>query len=1042
MSVELREAPRCINCGCPLTISAHQTQVTCPACSCRMEIAAFTQEERRLAEIIQDAARQMEQAAQQPEDGRTLEEIAGIQAQLQELEARQRTAQAHRLQKRFELAESAQRRGRYQEAIGHYQELLQDEGSQEAELHWRIVMCRYGVEYVYEQDSGCYLPTITNMLDDSVLEDPDYLAAVLYARSDESRAYYEAQARELDRILRTYRDVCAEQRPYDVFISVKQGDEQGNPTDDSLAAMELYMDLTQRGLHVFNSRKSLEGCAGLNYEPYIMAALRTSKVMIVMGSTAAYLEAPWVANEWRRFRWLQEHGDGQRRLIPYLIGLPASQLPSGLSGMQAISTRSLDPLGRLYDVLGGVFGSRFDAQKREEAESQRPEERHACPFCGTETSAPPAAADLCCPACGNRWTPPEGQTDCVQYLQEALSLREQRAFGESAERYAAIRTLYPGSHQALMGELLARLQVAYVPVGRDPSAGLKPQLCAAPQEDALAVLDDAIRRMSVHTAVPAAERESCLTLLQHLRDMVDSCLQAATGPAWDVLICCPPEDRAQAQEIRELLDGWGCRAFLADPGLRGAAARAQESQALHAAFTARAMLAVSATAEGFYQPGMMNEALRTAGEIIPLALAPEVEIPAEFNPFNALIWDEEAPRLLFEDLTRLLPDRAACSHEGLLLEIWQGSAGRIVRRCVRCGCIRPAAQPVTGEDSARAMQRCLDGMQRCDYPAATLASREAIGLLRTRMAAADAETLPKLQAQRMLMSFMNFSAGLGLRLYRAQGGWQPVIGVKKLPDRTALDNCLRALKEPLDDQLGDVLDAAHRMACAITERRSLPHADVALTLRLPADGGDGDVLAFARMLTGMMRERGLLVNSAADLGERSCWGFREEEQHAAAFGSPWLLALTGSAEDTASAEIRKQTDRLPQDARMQFLELAAGAAQGQGNSKHIVNCDEANASMLADQIRLRCANYYKRRIATMWPSAKDHMEELRWSCERGMSLAAGNEMREFQYQLAVLYGWAGSPFHDAARSAALLSEAARYGNAAAIELCRKRGVRY
>ena len=1042
MGIEVREPPRCIHCGTALHITEGAAQVVCHACGYRMEIAGFTQEDRCLTEAIERAAQQVQDAVARS-DGLEAEH----RARLEELIAGQRSAQAHQLQKLYEMGDGEQRLGRYEEAIKVYRQLLLLSPAQEAELHWRILLCRYGVEYVYEQDSGQYLPTITAISAQSVLDDPDYLAAVQYARSQEVRCYYQEQAEALERILRKYREICATQPPCDVFITVKQGDGAGNPTQDSLVGMELYMDLTARGLRVFNSRKSLEGCAGLDYEPYVMAALSTARVLIVLGSTAEYLEAPWVANEWRRFRWLMKDGTG-RRLIPYLIGLPANQLPVGLSGVQAISNQNAEPMKELYRNLSDVFGSRFDARQAEQSRDAVVQEL-VCPFCGTRTILHAGTAMrencACCSACGHYAAPADVHTELVQRLEEALALREQREFHQALERFAAIRTLYPGSRRAVLGETLAQLQAAFVPTGRGEE--LKVQLFAPPQEHAVDVLNVACSRLMVPGDVPSPEAQSALALLQSLRDMVQGYQQVADGPGWDVLLCCEAADRPAAAQLQGLLASWGFRTFLPGGAARGSSAREAGAIALHAALTARVMVAVASTSDAFYRPAMMNEALRSAvtgREIIPCIAGDEAEVPPEFNPYGVICLDEpDAETLLFSDLTRMLPEVAACSHEGQTLEFWQAGQGRIARRCVRCGCILAAEDPRGGEEAARKMAQCFRSLDDRNYPQAAEQARDAAKMLQNRMAAMGAGAQPALERQRVLAAYINFSANLGLKTYATRRGWQVAIGVTELPEHAALERQYRMLMDRLGDSLGDLLELAWQAACSISGRNApARQVDVGLTLRMPADGGTQQGADFARLLTQKMRALGLLVSSAADLGDGSCWGAKEDEQHTAVFGSQWLLALAACSGDLASPEVRKQTDRMPAGRRAQVLELVPGAADGAENVRAVANCDEANATMLAGEIRQKCVLRYRRRIAEMWTNLRENAVEIRWYCERGMALRSGSEMREFQFRLAMLYAYGASPFHDAQRGVALLQEAARYGNPDAIAFCRKRGVTY
>ena len=71
----------------------------------------------------------------------------------------------------------------------------------------------------------------------------------------------------------------------------------------------MYDILIGQGLKVFFSRETLQDKIGVNFEPYIFAALKSSTVMIVLGTKADYFNAIWVRNEWTRFYKLKEKDD-------------------------------------------------------------------------------------------------------------------------------------------------------------------------------------------------------------------------------------------------------------------------------------------------------------------------------------------------------------------------------------------------------------------------------------------------------------------------------------------------------------------------------------------------------------------------------------------------------------------------------------------------------------------------------------------------------------------------------------------------------------
>lgn len=88
---------------------------------------------------------------------------------------------------------------------------------------------------------------------------------------------------------------------YEVFISYKCSDDQGNRTPDFAVAQELYQALTNMGYQVFFSSNTLEQLGSSRYKADIDAALDTAKVMVVVLSDAKYATSHWVQYEWDSF---------------------------------------------------------------------------------------------------------------------------------------------------------------------------------------------------------------------------------------------------------------------------------------------------------------------------------------------------------------------------------------------------------------------------------------------------------------------------------------------------------------------------------------------------------------------------------------------------------------------------------------------------------------------------------------------------------------------------------------------------------------------
>ncbi|MFR6056486.1 MAG: hypothetical protein ACLUHK_07900, partial [Eubacteriales bacterium] len=134
-----------------------------------------------------------------------------------------------------------------------------------------VALANHGIVYVDDNRSGkrkrvptCYNTTLTPFREDSY-----YQTAVKLA-PDDIAAKYEKDAEEIDRIRELWLEKAEKEKPYDIFISYKESDDETKQrTADSVQAQELYTWLTDQGYRVFFSRSSLAGKVSEQYEPYI-----------------------------------------------------------------------------------------------------------------------------------------------------------------------------------------------------------------------------------------------------------------------------------------------------------------------------------------------------------------------------------------------------------------------------------------------------------------------------------------------------------------------------------------------------------------------------------------------------------------------------------------------------------------------------------------------------------------------------------------------------------------------------------------------------
>ena len=122
---------------------------------------------------------------------------------------------------------------------------------------------------------------------------------------------------------------------YDVFISFKNLDADGNRTEDSFIAERLYELFKEQGLNVFYSNKVLNELGAASYKKEIEEALENSSVLVSVATKKEFLESQWVAYERESF-----HNDilsGRKVkacIVPFLKGITGLDVPRSLRNYQ------------------------------------------------------------------------------------------------------------------------------------------------------------------------------------------------------------------------------------------------------------------------------------------------------------------------------------------------------------------------------------------------------------------------------------------------------------------------------------------------------------------------------------------------------------------------------------------------------------------------------------------------------------------------------------------------------------------------------------
>ena len=248
----------------------------------------------------------------------------------------------------FERAERLRKQCEFDKAAGIYETIVAD-FRQEAEAYWGLVLCKYGIEYVDDPATGKKVPTCHRSSFDSVMDDADF-EQVMENAEGSARKVYREEAKAIEELRKSILSVSSNEEPYDIFICYKETAENGDRTLDSVLAQDVYDALTDKGYRVFFSRISLEDKLGVEYEPYIFAALNSAKIMLAFGTDYDYYNAVWVKNEWSRYLKLMAK-DKEKHLIPCYKGIDAYDIPKEFAKLQA---QDMGKVGAIQDLLRGI----------------------------------------------------------------------------------------------------------------------------------------------------------------------------------------------------------------------------------------------------------------------------------------------------------------------------------------------------------------------------------------------------------------------------------------------------------------------------------------------------------------------------------------------------------------------------------------------------------------------------------------------------------------------------------------------------------------
>lgn len=216
-----------------------------------------------------------------------------------------------------------------------------------AEIYYQLLLTDYGVSFVSENDDITEKPVLSSVQEDSLFFKENYhkLEHLLSNYPNQLKNYRD-RLEEIEKIREASIKAMKEIEPFDIFICYKRTTSEGNLTWDSKTADKLYRKFTEWGLNTFYAEETLyHKYAGKAFEPIICSALLSAKVFVLVCASPnhkEYLLAPWVKNEWTRFKKrMDKELDLNLRLLPVFDnGFLPEQLPKAL--MKGIEGIKLD----------------------------------------------------------------------------------------------------------------------------------------------------------------------------------------------------------------------------------------------------------------------------------------------------------------------------------------------------------------------------------------------------------------------------------------------------------------------------------------------------------------------------------------------------------------------------------------------------------------------------------------------------------------------------------------------------------------------------
>ena len=207
---------------------------------------------------------------------------------------------------------------------------LSDEFPNDLGIIWELLLCRMGIVYKKNPGEKEYFPVINRLSDTVIFDDGDY-KKIMDSAEPVQKQIFRRDAIAVYNVQTKMLDETEGLEPCDIFICYNTA------TSDTFAAKDISDLLKNNGYSVYmpESAEVAKNDVRANSEPVIFSAIRSSKVMVVLGSQADFLTDLSTANTWRRYINLIGSGENKEIITAYR-DIEEDELPDELKDVTKI----------------------------------------------------------------------------------------------------------------------------------------------------------------------------------------------------------------------------------------------------------------------------------------------------------------------------------------------------------------------------------------------------------------------------------------------------------------------------------------------------------------------------------------------------------------------------------------------------------------------------------------------------------------------------------------------------------------------------------